>query len=91
MVERKIGKCVKLNTIAGVQPTRDNRLMLYTRDNLMIAANLEKACSARDFYSGFYIEPSEDGNLCIDRDQLQSRTGVKCKLSRLRQLVPEQS
>ena len=89
VVERKIGKCVDMGGIAGVQPTRDNRLMLYMRDQRMIAANLEKACSARDFYSGFYVEPSKDGRLCIDRDKLQSRTGAKCELSRIRQLVAE--
>lgn len=87
MVERKIGNCVGMKDIAGVQPTRDNRLLLYMRDQKMIAANLEKACSARQFYSGFYIEPSKDGKLCIDRDKLQSRTGAKCGISRLRQLV----
>ena len=90
LVERKIGKCVKMSAIAGVQSTRDNRLLLYMRSNKTIAANLEKSCSVRDFYSGFYVEPSDDGNLCINRDKLQSRTGVKCKLSRLRELVPEQ-
>ncbi|GAA4643521.1 hypothetical protein GCM10023115_14810 [Pontixanthobacter gangjinensis] len=87
LIERKVGKCLKMNQIAGVQTTRDNRLMLYMRDKRLIVANLEKACSARDFYSGFYVEPNKDGNLCIDRDKLQSRTGVKCELSRIRQLI----
>lgn len=89
LVERKFGKCLKMNGIVGVTATRDNRLMLYMRDQKLIAANLEKACTARDFYSGFYVEPSKDGNLCIERDRVQSRTGVKCKLSRLRQMVRE--
>ena len=89
LVERKIGKCVNMKGIVGVTATRDNRLMLYMRDKKLIAANLEKACTARDFYSGFYVEPSKDGNLCIQRDKVQSRTGVKCQLDRLRQLVPE--
>ncbi|MDN3645120.1 hypothetical protein QWY75_02735 [Pontixanthobacter aestiaquae] len=88
-VEKKMGKCVKMQGIAGVQSTRDNRLMLYMQDQRIIAASLEKACSARDFYSGFYVEPSKDGNLCIRRDNLQTRTGVKCKLSELRQVVRE--
>ena len=87
LVERKIGKCVKMDQIAGVQTTRDNRLMLYMRDKRLIVANLEKACSARDFYAGFYVEPSKDGRLCTGRDKLQSRTGVKCELSRIRQMV----
>ncbi len=87
MVERKIGKCLPVNGIAGVMPTQDNRLMLFMRDQRIIAANLEKACSARDYYSGFYVEPSRDGNICVDRDKLQSRTGAKCELSRIRQLI----
>lgn len=91
MAERKIGKCVKANQIAGVQPMRDNRLMLFMRDRKLIAANLEKACSARDFYSGFYLEPNKDGQICIDRDKLKSRTGANCEMKRLRQLIPAQS
>lgn len=87
MVERKIGKCLPVSGIAGVMPTKDNRLVLFMRDQRIIAANLEKACSARDYYSGFYVEPSKDGNICIERDKLQSRTGAKCELSRIRQLI----
>lgn len=87
--ERKIGKCIKTKSIGAVRPTSDNRLLFYMRDQRLIAANLEKACSARDYYQGFYVEPSKDGRLCIERDKLQSRTGVKCQLSRIRQLVPE--
>jgi len=87
LVERKIGKCIEVKKIGAVQPTQDNRLMLYMRDQRLIAANLEKACSARDFYQGFYVEPSKDGKLCIDRDKLQSRTGAKCALRRIRQMI----
>lgn len=82
-----MGKCVSVAGIAGVQPRRGNRLVLFMRDQRIVAADLERACSARDFYSGFYVERSEDGMLCVDRDRLQSRTGARCKLSRLRQLV----
>lgn len=86
-VERKIGKCLPISSIAGVQPTRDNRLMLYLRDQRIISASLEKTCSARDFYSGFYVEKNSDGMLCIDRDKLHSRTGANCEVDRMRQLV----
>lgn len=89
--ERKIGKCIKVKSIGAVQPSSDNRLLLYMRDQRLIAASLEKACSARDFYQGFYVEPRKDGNLCVERDKLQSRTGAKCELTRIRQLVAETS
>lgn len=88
-VERKFGKCVAISSIAGVQPTQDNRLMLYLRDQRIISANLEKACSARDFYSGFYVEQNADGMLCVDRDKLHSRTGANCEVARMRQLVAQ--
>ena len=62
-------------------------LGITSRDTAPCArAQLEKACSARDFYSGFYVEPSRDGNLCVSRDELQSRSGAKCELSALHRL-----
>lgn len=85
--ERPIGKCLTTKGIAGVQTDRGNRLLLFLRDRRIISVNLEKACRARDFYSGFYVERAEDGQICIDRDKLQSRNGAKCEIDRMRQLV----
>ncbi len=82
-----MGKCIALSSVAGVAPMEDDRLMLFLKDRRIVAANLEKACSSRDFYSGFYVEPRKDGKVCINRDKLQSRTGAKCELTRLRQMV----
>ncbi len=85
--ERKTDKCLPVAGIAGVQTGSGNRLLLFLRDRRIISVNLEKACRARDFYSGFYVERNKDGNLCIKRDKLHSRTGAKCEVSRMRQLV----
>lgn len=85
--ERKKEKCVALEGIAGVQTGSGNRLVLFLRDRRMISVNLEKACRARDFYSGFYVEKSKDGRLCVERDKLQSRTGARCEVEAMRQLV----
>jgi hypothetical protein len=87
--ERHAGKCLPIAGIAGVQVGRDNRLMLSLRDRRIISLGLEKGCRAQDFYSGFYVERSADGQLCVDRDRLQSRSGANCALTRLRQLVEE--
>lgn len=89
LTERRMGKCVAVAGIAGVQTGQGSQLILYMRDQRIVSAMLEKACRARDFYSGFYLERSADGMLCIDRDRLQSRTGVRCQVSRMRQLVAE--
>jgi hypothetical protein len=85
--ERKKEKCVALQGIAGVQTGSGNRLVLFLRDQRMISVNLEKSCRARDFYSGFYVEKNKDGRLCVDRDKLQSRTGARCEVETMRQLV----
>ncbi len=85
--EKRIGSCLPLEGIAAVQTGSGNRLVLFLRDQRMVSLSLEKTCRARDFYSGFYVERHEDGRLCVDRDRLQSRTGVQCGVARLRQLV----
>ncbi|MCT2559046.1 hypothetical protein N0B51_08635 [Tsuneonella sp. YG55] len=85
--ERKMGKCVPVSGIAAVEPDTGGRLLLFMRDQRLVSASLEKACSARDFYSGFYLERTGDGLLCVDRDKLHSRAGASCGISRMRQLV----
>ncbi|MDY7097847.1 MAG: hypothetical protein SXU28_06895 [Pseudomonadota bacterium] len=85
--EQKAKKCLKVNDIAGVQTGSGNRLLLFLRDSKIMSVNLEKACRARDFYSGFYVERAEDGKVCVDRDQLQSRNGARCEIDRMMRLV----
>ncbi|MFM7350045.1 MAG: hypothetical protein ACKO01_11265 [Erythrobacter sp.] len=80
-------KCVPLQDIAAVQTGSGNRLVLLLRDRKMLSANLEKSCLARDFYSGFYVEKSKDGRLCVSRDRLRSRTGASCEVETMRRLV----
>lgn len=86
-VERNMGNCVPASGVAGVQVSRDNRLILYMRDQRMVGASLERSCSARDYYSGFYVQRNSDGQICVNRDTLQSRSGASCKVSRMKQLV----
>ena len=85
--ERKFGKCLPVKAIVGVQADRDNRLLLFLRDRRIVVVSLEKSCRARDFYSGFYVEPNDDGMVCSGRDKLHSRSGANCDLEKLRQLV----
>jgi hypothetical protein len=86
-VERKIGECVKVSRISGVQSDIGNRLLLFMSDQRIISAMLERSCRSRDFYSGFYLSKSDDGKLCVARDTLQSRSGANCKITRIRELV----
>ena len=88
IVERKMGKCVESANIGGVAD-RGDHLVMFLRDRRMVAARLEKGCSPRDFYRGFYMERSEDGKICVERDRLMSRSGAKCQVDSFRELVVE--
>jgi hypothetical protein len=87
--ERKTSKCLPIASIAGVQPESSSRLLLITRGRKLIGASLDKSCRARDFYSGFYVEQNQDGQLCAGRDMIHSRAGANCAVTKLRELVPE--
>jgi hypothetical protein len=85
--EHKIGKCLAVASIATLEAGDSNELLLFLRDDRVIGATLEKHCSARDFYAGFYVERHADGAICAGRDSLQSRSGANCKVRRLHELV----
>lgn len=87
LAERDIGRCLSIAGIAGVQVGQDNRLILFMRDRRVVSAALERSCSARDYYSGFYVTRNSDGQICVRRDSLLSRSGANCKLARLSQLI----
>lgn len=87
--ERKTSKCLPVAAIAGVQVDSNDRLLLFLRDRRLIGASLDKACKARDFYSGFYVERSVDGQLCSGRDTIHSRAGANCAITKMRELVPD--
>lgn len=89
LVEREMEECIPLQKIAAVQTAGSNRLILFLRDRRVVQINLGKACRARDFYSGFYVEQSEDEKLCVKRDELHSRSGASCKIARMHQLVAQ--
>lgn len=88
MAERKIGKCLGINSISQVRAGDGDELLLFLRDQRIISVTLEKRCNARDFYSGFYLVRNADGAICAGRDILQSRSGANCKVRRLNELVP---
>lgn len=88
LVERKAGNCIGSDDIGGVSDRGDHLLMLM-RDRSMMVARLEKGCSPRDFYRGFYVERSDDGKICVQRDRIMSRSGAKCQIERFSKLVAE--
>lgn len=85
--ERKMGKCLEMKSISGVQPIDNSRLLLFLRDRRMVTARLEKGCQGREFYSGFIVARNADAQICAGRDRLQSRSGMGCQVSSFRQVV----
>lgn len=88
VVERPMGQCIDSDNVGGVAD-RGDHLVMFMRDRRTVAARLEKGCSPRDFYLGFYMERSEDGKICVRRDRLMSRSGAKCQVAKFSQLVLE--
>lgn len=78
--------CIEVGDIAG-STTAENRLLLFMSDRRVLTLALDEACTARAFYSGFYVERSSDGKLCVSREKLQSRAGASCEIRAISRLV----
>jgi uncharacterized protein YcaQ len=82
-------KCVPMSSIAGATLLSQSSFDLVLRDRSRIRAKLEKSCPALDYYYGFYIRPTSDGQICADRDAVRSRMGGQCEIDRFRTLKAE--
>jgi hypothetical protein len=84
--EEKGPKCVPMNSIAGAGLVGQSSVDLILKDRSRVRAKLEKSCPALDYYYGFYIRPSGDGQICADRDSVRSRMGGECEIEKFRSL-----
>ncbi len=71
-----------------MQVTRDDSIDLLTDERQRLRARLDENCRTLDFYSGFYVERTDDGMVCADRDVIQARSGVRCEIAEFRLMVP---
>lgn len=85
--EKKGPRCVALRSIRAASIVVDNGVDLILSDNHRYRARLEKGCDSTGFYSGFYVEPDDDGSLCSGRDELQARSGLSCAIDGFRRLI----
>jgi hypothetical protein len=83
-------KCLQIQSLAGATLLGPNSVDLILRDKSRIRAKMEKSCPALDFYRGFYIRQSEDGQICADRDAIRSRMGGECEIDKFRKLTAKQ-
>ncbi len=79
-------KCVPMRDIAGASLISRDSFDLVLRDRSRIRAKLDKSCPALDYYYGFYIRQTSDGQVCADRDSIRSRMGGQCEIDRFRTL-----
>lgn len=85
--EKKGPRCVALRSIRSATVVVENGVDLVLADNHRYRARLERGCNSMGFYSGFYVEPDDDGSLCSGRDQLQARSGLNCAIESFKRLV----
>jgi hypothetical protein len=79
-------RCVAADAIAGATLVGPNSVDLILRDNSRMRAVLQRRCPALDYYYGFYVNGTEDGQICADRDSIRSRMGGECQIDRFRTL-----
>lgn len=89
--EHKGPKCIPLRRIRAAAVTSPRGVDLVLRGGAeRMRALLERECSPASLYSGFYIEPNADGQLCSGRDSVLARSGAECGIRKLVRLVPEE-
>jgi hypothetical protein len=84
--EKKGPRCIALRSIRSAGIVMDRAIDLMLADNHRYRARLGSGCHSMAFYSGFYVEPDEDGSLCSGRDTLQARGGASCAIDSFRRL-----
>ena len=81
-------RCISASSIAGATLLGQNSVDLILRDNTRLRARLESSCPALDYYFGFYVNATQDGRICADRDAIRSRAGGLCQIDQFRSLSP---
>ena len=79
-------KCIPMNGLAAAAIFKADAVDLILRGGKRLRALLDDECPALDYYSGFYIMPSEDGKICAGRDMIHSRAGGKCGIEKFKTL-----
>lgn len=86
--EKKGPSCIRMTNVAGAMVSSPDSIDLVLRGGARMRAKLARACPSIDFYSGFYVKPSKDGNVCEERDMIHSRSGGECGIQKFKLLVP---
>lgn len=87
--EKKGPKCMTMASVAGAAVIERDSVDMILRGGQRIRAEFHRECPALGYYSGFYILPTEDGQICAARDAVRTRAGGECTIKRFRKLVPD--
>jgi hypothetical protein len=87
--EKKGPRCLPMQDIQGAAILEKGSVDLVLRGGERMRARFAASCPALDYYSGFYILPPRDGQICSDRDVVRDRAGGECSIDRFRRLVPK--
>jgi hypothetical protein len=86
--EKKGPRCLPMGDILGAAILGRAGVDLVLRGGERMRARFASSCPGLDYYSGFYILPPRDGQICSDRDVVRDRAGGECPIERFRRLVP---
>ncbi|HEU0066304.1 MAG TPA: hypothetical protein VFQ57_03590 [Sphingomonas sp.] len=87
--ERKGPRCIAPGDLAGVLISRPGAVDMVMVGGRWLRAKLDGECKSLDFYSGVYLKPGPDGQICADRDVIRARSGAPCGISAFKTLVPK--
>lgn len=85
--EKKGPKCIAAASMAGAMITSPKLVDLVLKGGKRVRARLDGECRPLDFYSGFYLRPAADGQICADRDSIRVRSGASCDIDEFRTLI----
>lgn len=84
--EKRGPRCIAAADLGGAMVTDAGAVDLVLTGNRRLRAKLDGDCGPLDFYSGFYIKPAPDGNVCAGRDVIRARSGAACQIDVFRTL-----
>lgn len=87
--EKRAPNCIRWSMMAAAMVSSPTTIDLVIKGGTRYRVKLEKSCQAIDFYSGFYVRQTGDGQICRDRDSIHSRSGGMCEIDDFKTLVPE--
>lgn len=85
--EKKGPKCIAAGDLGGAMISQPDSVDLILNGGQRIRAELDDDCGPLDYYSGFYVRPANDGQVCAGRDVIRIRSGGSCEIHRFRKLV----